>query len=308
MKKIAIMGAGGFVGRSLVEHFKDRYNLYPITREQFNMLDEKAVKKFFDETAIDVVINCANQGGSRKTGYDHQKADIVDKNLRMFFFIERCLTPDMKLINFGSGAQYDKARDLIKVEESKSGEHIPKDDYGFSKYVLSKYINKHRLIYNPVIFGLFGRYEDYSFKFISNSILKNIMRLPIDINQNVIFDYLYINDFLKIIELIIENDYNVKEFNITPDDSIDIVSIAKIINQCGSFKSEIIIRNEGYNYQYTGSNKLLKENFPDFKFTPYVDSINELYRYYYDHFGNINQDMILKDEYMNNCKIKNKRK
>ena len=101
------------------------------------------------------------------------------------------------------------------------------------------------------------------------------MRLPIDINQNVIFDYLYINDFLKIIELIIENDYNVKEFNITPDDSIDIVSIAKIINQCGSFKSEIIIRNEGYNYQYTGSNKLLKENFPDFSEKRFGEALEE---------------------------------
>lgn len=301
MKKIAILGSRGFVGRNLNEYLKDKYEVYPITREQFSVLDEKEVKCFFEKEKIDVVIHCANQGGSRKTGYDREKSDVVGTNLRMFFNLERCLTPNMKMINFGSGAQYDKTRELNKIEEKELGQFIPKDDYGYSKYIISKYISKCDNIYNPIIFGLFGKYEDYSFKFISNAILKNILKMPIEINQNVVFDYLYLGDFLKIIELLIDNDYKKKEFNITPTKSIDLVTIAKCVNNCSAYKSEIIVKRDGLNYEYTGSNKRLLENFKEYSFTTYEDSIKELYQYYLDNLEVINSAVIRKDEYLKNC-------
>ena len=302
MKRIAVMGARGFVGRNLVEHLNGRYEVHPITRDQFNLLDEKAVKGFFESLEIDVVIHCANQGGSRKTAYDQENTDVIGNNLRMFFNLERCMTPRMKLISFGSGAQYDKARDLMKVSEESVGESIPKDDYGFSKYVISKYIGKCRQIYNPIIFGLFGKYEDYSFKFISNAILKNILHMPIEIHRNVVFDYLYINDFLKIIELVVENDFEHKEFNITPNDSIDLVTIAKYINQYSHYQSEIVVKNAGLNFQYSGSNKRLLNNVGPFSFTPYQDCISDLYQYYLENLGNINTDLVRLDQYSKNCK------
>ena len=48
MKKIAIMGARGFVGKALTAHLQDKYTVYPITREQFSLLDEQAVTEFFE--------------------------------------------------------------------------------------------------------------------------------------------------------------------------------------------------------------------------------------------------------------------
>lgn len=302
MKKIAIMGAGGFVGRNLTECFKDKYEIYPITRKQFNILDEKEVKCFFEKKKIDVVIHCANEGGSRKTGYDKDKSDLIGNNLKMFFNLERCLTSNMKMISFGSGAQYDKARDLVKIKEEEFGKFIPKDDYGYGKYILSKYIGKCSNIYNPIIFGLFGKYEDYSYKFISNAILKNILKMPIKINQNVMFDYLYLKDFLKIIEFLIDNDCKNKEFNITPTESIDLITIAKYINNCSDYKSEIIVGNDGLNYEYTGDNKRLLENISGYSFMDYQDSINELYQYYINNLDSINTDIIRKDEYLKNCR------
>ena len=46
MKKIAILGAGGFVGRSLTAHLKDKYEVLPITRRNFSLLDDVAVENF----------------------------------------------------------------------------------------------------------------------------------------------------------------------------------------------------------------------------------------------------------------------
>ncbi len=301
MKKVAIMGARGFVGKHLTEHLKNKYLVFPVTRDDFSLLDEDKVKHFIESKQIDIIIHCANEGGSRKANYE---TDVVKNNLKMFFNLERCLNKERKLITFGSGAQYNKARNLIKITEQSMDEIVPEDAYGYSKYVISKYIKGKSNIYNPIIFGLFGRYEDYSFKFISNAIIKNILRMPIIINQNVVFDYLYIEDFLKIMDYLLENECKYNEFNMTPSTSIDLLTIAQLINECSIYKSEIILNHEGLNYQYTGDNSRMLENIGGFEFTSYKDSIGELYRYYYQNMDKIDSQMIKADKYINICKVK----
>ncbi|RDY31689.1 NAD-dependent epimerase/dehydratase family protein [Lachnotalea glycerini] len=301
MKKIAIMGARGFIGKNLTKHLEKEYLVFPITRENFSLLDENMVEHFIESNNIDVIVHCANEGGSRKA---NQEFDVVKNNLQMFFNQERCLTGDRKLISFGSGAQYDKARDLVKVSESNMDEVVPKDAYGYSKYIISKYCQGKSNIYNPIIFGLYGKHEDYTFKFISNAILKNLLHMPIVINQNVIFDYLYLVDFLKIVDFIIDNECEYNEFNMTPTKSIDLLSIAEMINACSEYKSEIIVKNEGMNYQYTGDNTRMLEMIGDFQFTSYQEGISQLYQYYYDNLNRIETQMIKDDQYFNQCKTK----
>lgn len=306
MKKIAIMGAGGFVGANLTEYLGRRYEVLPITRRNFNLLDENAVAEFLQSRKPDVVINCANQGGSRKTESAGEPVDIIGNNLKMFFAQERCLTEGMRLINFGSGAQYNKARDLCKVKEEDFGAVIPKDDYGYSKYVMQKYSRQRGgSIITPIIFGLYGAGEDYSFKFISNAILKNMLGMPIEIHQNVVFDYLYIEDFLQIMEHVIECESIYPEFNITPTESIDLVHIAELINDCGRYRSEIIVKNPGLNYQYTGDNTRLLANLgADFAFVSYREGIERLYRYYEKHQSELDLETVRKDELSKLCKTK----
>jgi GDP-L-fucose synthase len=216
----------------------------------------------------------------------------------------------MKLINFGSGAQYNKQRDLVNVSEDTLGEVMPQDAYGFSKLVMSKFINGQgkngKKIFNPIIFGLFGPFEDYTFKFISNACMKNILCMPIVINQNVRFDYLYIDDFMTIIDKIIEcDDMPNREFNITTTESITLTEIVDIINKIGKNKSEVTVRNPGLNYQYTGDNKKLLENMGnDFKFLTYEESIRRLYSYLEANIDSLDTEAILKDEYIKFCRTK----
>lgn len=303
MKRVAVMGAHGFVGRNLTEFLQEKYIVFPVTRDNFSFLEEEKVKTFIKENEIDIIINCANVGGSRKNGYA-QETPITEDNLRMFFNIENCLLPHMKLINFGSGAQYNKKRDLVKVAEEEIGKVIPEDSYGYSKFVMSKYISKCSNIYHPVIFGLYGKYEDYTFKFISNAIIKNLLRMPITINQNVIFDYLHIDDFLHIIELLLENDYKDKEFNITPMESIDLVSAAEIINCCGGYKSDIIINKAGMNFQYTGANGQLLKMVGGYEFLSYKEGIEKLYQFYLRNIGSLDLEAVRHDTAINHCFIK----
>lgn len=301
MKKIAIMGARGFVGKNLTEYLQKKYQVFPITRDDFSLLDSEKVKSFLEQNEIDIIIHCANEGGSRKS---FDKADVIGNNLKMFFHLERCLNKEQKLITFGSGAQYNKQRDLDKVKEEQVGEVLPIDDYGYSKYVISKYIKDKHNIISPIIFGLFGQYEDYTFKFISNAIVKNLLKMPIEINQNVVFDYLFLDDFLDIMEQLILDDLKYNEFNITPTNSIDLIGLAELINECSEHKSEIIVKNPGLNYKYTGDNTRLLHNFPGYKFTDYKTAIHKLYDYYKSNINHLDVDSVKTDLLIKFCKTK----
>jgi GDP-L-fucose synthase len=303
---VFITGARGFVGRNLVEHLSlstTKYALFYPYHKELDLLDEEKVTDFIAKNKIDIIIHCASVGGSRKTGYDTGKAEVISTNLRMFFNLVRSTDIVRRIIFFGSGAEFGKVHYRPKMKEDCFGKHIPADDYGFSKYVCTKFIEGSRNIINLRIFGMFGKYEDHEFKFISNAIVKNLFKLPIAINQNVNFDYMYINDAVKIVESFISNDPKYKTYNLTTDKTVDLLTIAKTINETSDFKSEIIIKNPGLNVEYSGDNSRLQKEV-HFKFTPLKQAIKELYDHYRSILSTIDRKAIEKDEYIKYCRPK----
>ena len=91
-----------------------------------------------------------------------------------------------------------------KMAEEYFGQSIPADEHGFCKYVIGKYIENSTKIIDLRVFGIFGKYEDYAIRFISNAICKAIHDLPITIKQNRKFDYIDIDDLMPILEFFIE--------------------------------------------------------------------------------------------------------
>ena len=249
---ILVTGAGGFVGRNLTEHLADRYRIFAATHRELDLLDEEAVRDVIRERRIGIILHCAVVGGTRKTSYDGGAIDVVAQNLRMYFNLVRCLEPEMRMIVFGSGAEYDMRHYTPKMREDYFDCHVPADSYGFAKYVIAKHAATYTNVTLLRIFGLYGKYEDYRFKFISNAIVKNLLGLPIVINQNVLFDYLYINDFLRLVEYFVRRQPAERVMNLTPDSPLDLLSLARCINQAGQRPSEIVILNEGMNREYSG--------------------------------------------------------
>jgi GDP-L-fucose synthase len=306
---VFITGAGGVVGRNLAEFFSKQslnYRVYAFSHKELDLMNTEAVESFLKSTRPDIVIHCASVGGSRKSNYDENNKDIVGTNLRMFFNIARSLGPDTYMIHFGSGAEYDMRYYRHKMPEEFFDTSVPLDDYGFSKYLISQYIRHYHNILCLRIFGLFGKYEDYRFKFISNALVKNILHQPISINQNVVFDYLYIEDLAAIVEKIIMNirkgTLKHKYLNVTPTESIDLISLARLINNLSDFQSEIKLINEGMNREYTGENAKLLEYIGPFAFTPYENSLRNLYQYYKDNLHTLDVKTVMEDPYLKYCK------
>lgn len=275
---ILITGITGFVGRNLVELFSDKYKVFAPPKSEVNFVNSEQVDEFFKNNQIDVVIHSATTSMTGKS----YLPETCENNLRMFFNLERNLTSSMKMITLGSGSEYARGHWRAKMAEEYFDKYIPTDSHSYSKYLISKYIRdtgKENIICLR-IFGVFGRYENYLYKFISNAIVKSLLGMPIIINQNVIYDYLYITDLYKIIEHFV--NYNAKEkiFNATPTESIDLAAVANIIKKISGNNIEIQVLNEGIGVEYSGDNKKLLLEIGDFQFISYETAIADLYEYY----------------------------
>ena len=184
------------------------------------------------------------------------------------------------MIIFGSGAEYNKANPIVDVDETNFGKSIPEDDYGILKYVISKYIENTDDIIDLRLFGVYGKYEDYTRRFISNAICQSIMGLPITIKQNVFFDYLFIDDLAKIVEFFINNKVEYKFYNVGRGKKIDLVSLAKIIKKITNNKNKIEIIKDGFANEYTCRIKRLLRELNDFQFISFEDSIKSMTNWY----------------------------
>lgn len=294
MKKLRIFltGKNGFIGRNIVEQLKDKYTFFAPSHHQLDLVDTKAVEGFFRKHHVDIVIHSAKIGGSRKI---ESSAEIGELNARMFFNLARNEKYFKKMIFLGSGAEYDNSRPLKQVKESDFDQVVPQEKFFFYKYICSKYIEKADKIINLRLFGIFGKYEDYEVRFISNAICRNLSNLPITMEQNVFFDYLYINDFTKILDYFINNNSKYKFYNVGTGKRIDLLTVAKIINKISERKSKIIVKKRGLKREYSCDNSRLKKEIRNLSFTDIEDSIRQLYLWYKENKKKINTASLLFD-------------
>lgn len=289
---ILLTGGKGFIGSNLYEGLKDEYRIFAPSHNELDILSDKAVKKYIVKNKINVVIHTAVKGGDK----------VFENILRMFMSIYNNLDLLDKFINFGSGAEYAKNRDLKKVEETELGKFIPDDNYGLGKLICSELSKDNKKIVTLIPFGIFGPGEDYRFKFISNSIVKNILGLSIKIKQDAIFDYLYIDDLIPIVKYFLNNKcYG--DYNITTTQPINLIDIAEVINKVSKKPVKVMVIDEKMNFQYTGSNDKLKKTIKKLYITSYEKAINKLYRYY-STTKNIDKDSIIKDRYFKMTKTR----
>lgn len=276
VKNILLTGSGGFVGRNIKEYLQSDYKLLCPRSSELDLTDENAVKKYFSANRIDYIIHCASTGGSR--GCDDPPNCEID-NLKMVQNLLDAKHSASQMIVFGSGAAYAKDRDLHKVKEQQLGEVMPKDLYGKSKLKIAKLALTRDDMICLIIFACYGKREKES-RFPTYAIKQNLKHESIEINQNVIFDYLYITDLCRIVKAFIEKKPKHRVINVTPSKSISLKDIALKVNDIkitDGFQSEINFKEQGLNFEYTGDNSILLHELPDFEFSTVENGLKELY-------------------------------
>jgi GDP-L-fucose synthase len=130
------------------------------------------------------------------------------------------------------------------------------------------------------VFGIYGKYEDYKRRFISNNICRVLSGLNISIRKNMYFDYLYVDDFSRIVKMFINKDAVKRSYNICTGRNIDLLTLAEIIRKIDGRNISINIKEEGFNPEYSGDNTLFLQEFGKFNFTPPEKGIRKLYHWY----------------------------
>jgi len=288
--RILITGGAGFIARNLFEQFDSEYTVLSLNSKELNLLDFSRIFDYIKSNQFDVVIHTATYDAAPKFS-TKDPAKVLENNLKMFFNIARCKDYFDKMIYFGSGAEFGREYWIPKMKEDYFDQRVPVDQYGFSKYIMTKYTQLSTNIYNLRLFGVFGKYDDWRYRFIPNTCANAVLNLPISINQNVIFDYLYIDDLIKIVKWFINNKPKKNVYNVCTGKVYDFKTLAEKIIKISSKNLDIIIKTEGLGREYSGDNSLLMNELNGFEFIPIDKSIEALYDWY-----DLNKHIIEKDK------------
>jgi GDP-L-fucose synthase len=232
--KILITGSNGVVGKFLTKKLKD-HDVYTPKRSVVDFTIREHVDKLFDShSRFDLVIHCAVRGGNRLY---HDSWDVLDDNLKMYYNILNRKNDFDKLITFGSGAEI----------------YADNTPYGLSKKAIAKSILDQINFYNIRIFGLFGEGELDS-RFIKANLERYINKQPIQIYQNKMMNFFYIEDLWKLVEYYINTEFPPKEIDCCYKESkgIDLLDISNIINNLDHHTVDIVIKNQEPAHPYIG--------------------------------------------------------
>jgi nucleoside-diphosphate-sugar epimerase len=290
--RLLITGGSGFIGRNLAEQLASTYEVLAPSSSELDLLNEQAVRDYLDAHRFDVVLHAAVTRSNRRLA---APPNMLDRNCRMFFNLVRNLVPNEerfgKMIHFGSGAEYNRIQLPARVREDYFDARVPRDAYGFSKYICAQYIERSDRVVNLRLFGVFGAYEDYTVRFISNACCRALKGLPIVLRQEIVLDYLYVKDLVKITTWFIENNARQKAYNVCTARPVALTELARLISQVsagvsgGKSSPNVSVLNEGMAPEYSADNSRMLTEMGGYQFWDLQDSIRDLYAWYQQHDG-----------------------
>lgn len=248
--KILITGAGGFLGQLLAKNLS-HHEIHALTRQQLNLADSTAVAQHFADSRYDVVLHCGAEGRNTPTAEDW---NIVSSNLASVLNLMTHRHCFDKLINIGTGAEFDISTDINNVLESEIFDHNPAHSYGLSKNIIARYLTEQPNCFTLRLFGCFDSSEDH------RRLLKKFHSvvgrgLQFDL-QDREFDTIGLVDFVTIVRAVLNNTIKHNNLNCVYDQKQKLSEILRLYCESHDLDSSLIcVTGTGLNY--TGNGKTL---------------------------------------------------
>jgi len=269
MKKVLLTGSTGFIGRNILPLLREKYQVYAPSRTELNINDSASIDSWLGKNQVDYLVHCAIVNPSKELDADRQ---VLADTLKSFLFLSR--HQFAKIIYIGSGAEYDKSKNIIDVTEEDIGKNIPSDEYGLAKYTLNQIARFSRNIVNLRIFGCYGPTEPER-RFIRHAVECCQKGEPISIRQDCRFSYVFVADLARAILRVLETSTQYHDYNICSDTPYKLSELAEIVKKQMGNQLPLKIDAPGLNNEYTAQNTRFKREFPDFRFTPMEQGIAE---------------------------------
>jgi GDP-L-fucose synthase len=236
-----------------------------------DLTDFCQVQAFFESNHIDYVVHSA----LFRSSIPDDPIEL-DKNLRMFYALAAQSHRFKKMIYFGSGAEFDKSRNIVRASETEITEHLPYNRYGLGKYIMNQYAIKSRNIYNFRLFGTLNPYERYTKNVVANMCVKAIKHLPLTLNQDCLFSWVDIDDVISFIGYAFHHKLKYHDYNLTLERPYSLGNLATRINEMNGAKLPIIFKQPGFNKEYTAQCERWMSEYSGAK-TPIEESLRKVY-------------------------------
>lgn len=291
--RVLVTGSSGFIGKNLVEQLGKRHEVLAPPHRELDLLDGDGVRTWLRAHRPDAIVHAATTPGHRNAP---PVPDLGFRNVKMFMHLAESRDCFGRLIVLGSGAEYDQRRSAPKLREDQAGEQVPKDDTGLSKLTVSRLVVQHRGWVHLRPFGVFGKYEDWEIRFISNALCKALFGLPITLRQDRRFDYLFVDDLVEIVAAFLQETAPGGVYNATPDEAIELSRVAQLVREVSGKEVPIEIAAQGMGPEYSGSNEKLRAALPEVRFTPIRTAVAGLWDYYVQHRARLSVEALRADK------------
>ena len=292
--RILLTGGTGFIGRNLTEHLSKDHDVLAPTHAELDVADDRAVDAWFRAQEVDAVVHGAVRPGHRAA---RDPSRQLWTNLRMFFNIMRNQDRFGRFVFLSSGALYDARESLVRVAEDRLGASVPDDEHGLSKYAIAQFLDARGSHSSPPVvelrlFGVFGPYEDYGIRFISNAICRALFDLPITLRQDRRFSYLFIDDLMPVVDWALAARPAHVAYNVSPEWTDSLRGLGDLVSARSGKGVSIQVEKSGFGNEYTADSRRLRGEMPLMTFTPTEVAVDQLYGWYSDRLSEIDRNRI----------------
>lgn len=266
-KKVFVAGHRGMVGSAVLDNLKSKgyTNIITRTRQELDLLNQKAVDTFFKKENIDYVILCAAKVGGILANNTY-RADFIYDNLQIASNIIKASHDHSveKLINLGSSCIYPRdAKIPIKEEYLLTGElEITNEPYAIAKIAALKmcesfYKQYGSDFYSVMPCNLYGPRDNFDLQtsHVLPALINKIYCARESGAQSVevwgsgkpLREFLFVDDLAEAVIYCLENvsaenvySQDISHLNCGSDDEVSILELTKIIKSCLDYQGDIV--------------------------------------------------------------------
>jgi UDP-glucose 4-epimerase len=272
--KILIVGSRGFIGSHCVDYFKNKgfevwqADVNESSMDNFFKLERQNsdFAAIFKERQFDI---CINASGSAHVGFSFENPskdfELNVANVQKILVAIRDYNSDCKFINFSSAAVYGNPQFLPITENSICK---PLSPYGFHKWQSELLLTEYHKFFglNTLSLRVFSAYGPGLKKQLFWDLYQKALQddvVSLFGTGNETRDFIYIDDLLQIIDLVIQNSsFQGSTYNVASSTETTIAEAAGVFIKAFSPEKEVVFNGEikeGDPINWVADMEILKE-------------------------------------------------